>query len=39
MLRKHTNLENCTIRDTVVYSIIDDEWPTVKFALDERMNR
>lgn len=38
VLRKHTIFENGTIRDTVVYSIIDDEWPTVKFALNERMN-
>ncbi|MBT2555552.1 GNAT family N-acetyltransferase [Arthrobacter sp. ISL-5] len=36
VLRKHTVFENGTIRDTVVYSIIDDEWPTVKFALHER---
>ncbi|OUM43262.1 GNAT family N-acetyltransferase [Arthrobacter sedimenti] len=39
VLRKHTIFENGTIRDTVVYSIIDDEWPTVKFALNERMSR
>lgn len=37
VLRKHMVFENGTIRDTVVYSIIDDEWPTVKFALHERM--
>jgi len=36
VLRKHTVFENGTIRDTVVYSITDDEWPTVKFALHER---
>jgi len=35
VLRKHTVFENGTIRDTVVYSITDDEWPTVKFALHE----
>lgn len=35
VLRKHTIFENGTIRDTVVFSIIDDEWPTVKFALHE----
>jgi N-acetyltransferase len=39
VLRKHTIFENGTIRDTVVYSIIDDEWPTVKFALNERMTK
>lgn len=38
VLRKHKILENGTIRDTVVYSIIDDEWPTVRFALNERMS-
>ncbi len=37
VLRKHTVFENGTIRDTVVYSITDDEWPTVKFALHERL--
>lgn len=39
VLRKHTIFENGTIRDTVVYSIIDDEWPTVKFALYDRIVR
>lgn len=35
VLRKHKVFDNGTIRDTVVYSIIDDEWPTVKFALHD----
>ncbi|MHA7280258.1 GNAT family N-acetyltransferase [Arthrobacter sp. MDT2-2] len=39
VLRKHTVFENGTIRDTVVYSILDDEWPTVKFALRDRIAR
>lgn len=39
ILRKHTIFENGTIRDTVIYSITDDEWPTVKFALNQRMSR
>jgi len=39
VLRKHTIFENGTIRDTVVYSITDDEWPTVRFALKERASR
>jgi RimJ/RimL family protein N-acetyltransferase len=39
VLRKHTVFENGTIRDTVVYSITDDEWPTVKFALEDRAAR
>lgn len=39
VLRKHTVFANGTIRDTVVYSILDDEWPTVRFALDDRILR
>lgn len=39
ILRKHTVFENGTIRDTVVYSIIDDEWPTVKYALHDQIVR
>lgn len=37
VLRNHSVLDNGTVRDTVVYSIIDGEWPTVKFALGERL--
>lgn len=37
VLRNHTIFENGTTRDTVVYSIINAEWPTVKFALEERL--
>lgn len=37
VLRNHTIFENGTVRDTVVYSIIDSEWPTVKYALHERL--
>lgn len=37
VLRNHMVLENGTVRDTVVYSIIDAEWPTVRFALRERL--
>ena len=36
ILRKHTVFENGTIRDTVVYSITDDEWPTVRYGLEHR---
>jgi RimJ/RimL family protein N-acetyltransferase len=39
VLRKHTLFENGTVRDTVVYSILDDEWPTVRFALHDRIAR
>jgi RimJ/RimL family protein N-acetyltransferase len=37
VLRKHKLFENGTIRDTVVYSIVDDEWPTVRLGLDARL--
>jgi RimJ/RimL family protein N-acetyltransferase len=37
VLRNHTIFENGTVRDTVVFSIIDREWPTVRFALMERL--
>lgn len=39
VLRNHRVLDNGTVRDTVVFSIIDSEWPTVKFALDQRLSR
>ena len=37
VLRNRTVFANGTVRDTVVYSIIDGEWPTVRFALTERL--
>ncbi|WP_291051538.1 GNAT family protein [Herbiconiux sp.] len=37
VLRNHTVFENGTVRDTVVYSIIDGEWPTVRYGLQERL--
>jgi RimJ/RimL family protein N-acetyltransferase len=36
-LRKHTILENGYIRDTVMFSITDDEWPEVKAGLEARL--
>ena len=30
VLRNHMRMPNGTLRDTVVYSIIDSEWPTVR---------
>jgi RimJ/RimL family protein N-acetyltransferase len=39
VLRNHTIFENGTVRDTVVFSILDSEWPTAKFALTDRVNR
>lgn len=38
VLRNHTIFENGTIRDTVVYSILEHEWPTVRYALTERLD-
>lgn len=37
VLRNHQIFENGTLRDTAVYSIIESEWPTVRFALTERL--
>lgn len=37
ILRKHTMFENGTVRDTVVFSITDDEWPTVRYGLQARL--
>jgi RimJ/RimL family protein N-acetyltransferase len=37
VLRNHTIFENGTVRDTVVFSIIESEWPTVRFGLAERL--
>jgi hypothetical protein len=28
-----------TIRDTVVFSVLDSEWTTVKFGLEQRLTR
>jgi len=36
--RNHQIAPNGTLRDTVVYSIIASEWPTVKAHLDYQMN-
>lgn len=37
VLRNHTIFENGTVRDTVVFSVVESEWPTVKFGLSERL--
>ncbi len=37
VLRNHTVWADGTIRDTVVFSIIDGEWPTVRAALTARL--
>ncbi|WP_375411525.1 GNAT family N-acetyltransferase [uncultured Bradyrhizobium sp.] len=38
ILRNNTISPNGTLRDTVVYSIIASEWPTVKAHLDYQLN-
>ena len=38
ILRNHQIAPNGTLRDTVVYSIIASEWPTVKAHLDYQLN-
>src|SRR5258708_7633978 len=38
MLRNHQIALNGTLRDTVVYSIIASEWPTVKAHLNYQLN-
>ncbi len=38
-LRRHTLLDDGTWRDTVYYSILDDEWPAVRGRLEERLAR
>lgn len=37
ILRNHQILNNGTIRDTVIYSIIDSEWPEVKQVLKDKL--
>jgi N-acetyltransferase len=37
VLRNHRIFENGTIRDTIVFSIVESEWPAVKFGLVERL--
>lgn len=39
VLRKHIVLGDGYIRDTVVFSIIDDEWLAIKESLEERLSR
>lgn len=37
ILRNHQILKNDTVRDTVIYSIIDKEWPEVKQGLKDKL--
>jgi RimJ/RimL family protein N-acetyltransferase len=39
ILRKHTLTYSGRLRDTVYFSILDDEWPAVKAGLEARLKR
>lgn len=39
VLRKHIRIEAGGYRDTIYYSILDDEWPNVKRVLEEGLQR
>ena len=39
ILRNHMRMPNGTLRDTVVYSIIESEWPTVRANLRWQLDR
>ncbi len=39
LLRNHQRASNGTLRDTAVYSITADEWPTVRAHLDFQLER
>ncbi len=39
VLRQHRRMADGSLRDTVVYSIIDAEWPTVRNGLRHRLSR
>ncbi|MEO1715129.1 MAG: GNAT family protein [Bacteroidota bacterium] len=39
ILRQHRIDEHGRKRDTVVFSILDSEWPAVRFGLEERLRR
>jgi N-acetyltransferase len=39
ILRNHTRTANGELRDTVVFSVISSEWPTVKAHLQYRLQR
>lgn len=38
ILRKHLILPSGRVRDSVVFSIVDDEWPEVKASLQKRLH-
>ena len=39
MLRNHMVDAHGLLRDTVVFSVLDTEWPTVRRGLEHRLHR
>lgn len=39
VLRRHMRRSDASLRDTVYFSVLDDEWPAVRTALRERLER
>lgn len=39
VLRRHMIMADGTVRDTVVFSILDVEWPTVRASLNHRLEK
>ena len=39
VLRNHMVMENGSMRDTAVYSIIQSEWPTIKAHLQYKLDK
>jgi RimJ/RimL family protein N-acetyltransferase len=39
VLRNHQKMANGGYRDTVVFSIINSEWPVVKESLEQKLNQ
>jgi RimJ/RimL family protein N-acetyltransferase len=39
VLRKHMLVQHGHQRDTVMFSVVDDDWPAIKARLEERMAR
>jgi RimJ/RimL family protein N-acetyltransferase len=38
-IRKHKQRRDGSWRDTVTFSMLDDEWPAVRAAIEERLAR
>jgi hypothetical protein len=37
VLRRHTRRADGSFRDTVVFSVLRDEWPAVRTGLEQRL--